>query len=66
MMPIVTLAQLGMEYRPDVGPDTARRMMHGFIKAMPGLRGALCAAGFDGKTVTPRIRKVFYEYLGEV
>ena len=25
MMPIVTLAQLGMEYRPDVGPDTARR-----------------------------------------
>lgn len=60
------LAELGQEYRPDIGRDAARRMMHGFIKDTPGLSGALRASGWNGKNVTPRIRKVFYEYLGEV
>ena len=63
---IVSLAELGQEYRPDIQKSAARKMMHGFIRGTPGLAGALRNAGWNGRDVTPRIREIFYEYLGEV
>lgn len=66
MRRIVSLASLGQEYRPDIRRDAARKMMQGYIKTVPGLNGALNNAGWNGKDVTPRIRQVFYDYIGEV
>lgn len=63
---IVSLASFGQEYRPDIGPAAARKMMQGYIKTVPGLNGALSNAGWNGRDVTPRIRQVFYDYIGEV
>lgn len=62
---IISLACLGLEYRPDIQKPAARKMMKGFIERTPGLRGALQCAGWNGRDVTPRIRQVFYDYLGE-
>lgn len=65
MRKIVSLGQLGQEYRPDIQRGSARKMMIGFIKNTRGLETALMAAGWNGRDVTPRIRQVFYDYLGE-
>lgn len=62
---IISLGQLGLEYRPDIQLPAARMMMKGLIERTPGLPGALKTAGWDGRNVTPRIRQVFYDYLGE-
>lgn len=66
MRRIVSLASFGQEYRPDIGPAAARKMMQGYVRSVPGLLGALRDAGWNGRDVTPRIRQVFYEYIGEV
>lgn len=66
MKNMVSLARLGQEYNPALKQDGARKMMKRMIDNTPGLKESLSAVGFDGRKVTPKIRKVFYEYLGEV
>ena len=59
-----SLSQLGGEYRPDISMDAARKMMIKMIDDTKGLKDALNAVGWNGRTVTPKIREVFYRFLG--
>lgn len=62
---ITNLTKLGQEYSPGLTAPGARTMMKRMIADTVGLDEALRLAGFNGKTVTPKIRQIFYEYLGE-
>ena len=62
---ICNLTELGLEYRPDICKDSARRMMRRMVAGTKGLKEALEDVGWNGRTITPRIRGIFYEFLGE-
>lgn len=59
------LSKLAYAYFPDYGREWARRKFREMIHETRGLEAALKDAGFNGTTVSPRIRQVFFEYLGE-